>query len=677
MRLAIIRQRYTPYGGAERFVEGALEALLERGIAISLYTRQWPQTRLQLIEPVICNPFYIGRLWRDWSFARAVCREVTRKAPDLVQSHERLLCCDVYRAGDGVHRVWLDERLRDASAFERWRIESNLYHRYVLEMERRLFASPWLRAVICNSKMVRNEIRERFGVPEDKLPVIYNAVDSDVFSPALRQHRAAMREKLGVADDATVFLLVGSGYARKGVATAIAALSRLPGDTYLFVVGRDKSRWHYKRVAQQLGVAHRVVLVGAQDDPRPFFGAADAFVLPTRYDPCPNAALEAMACGLPVVTSTKCGAAELVSEHDAGFVCDARDVDALARHMMTLTARDAREALGARAREVVLPLTPAAMTLQMVLLYRDLLAAAYAAKTPKASKPADLLRYNRGHFFDAPAAALAGSIGVLQSDPLPAPVALRSTVLVGVRAGHRGHGHRRCRRRAHGVHGDADHPEAAESRSGDDTAAASRRGRGVPAAWDGLVHVRIRHGVDRSPRRFRSAKGNDRSAAVASHAVLRRAVVGAPHLEVHLRCLPARCRELVGHHHRGAQRADHHRKRRATAVAELAADAGRHRPAADGRRGDALFQPKASPHGARRAAAHGIDHPRARGDHRQRARGENLRWTSVREGPRGRRREQAATVDEQAIVRERGELAAVAVRRRVRGRLCRLHRAQA
>ena len=60
MRLAIVRQRYTPYGGAERFVEGALEALLERGIAISLYTRQWPQTRLQLIEPIVCNPFYIG-----------------------------------------------------------------------------------------------------------------------------------------------------------------------------------------------------------------------------------------------------------------------------------------------------------------------------------------------------------------------------------------------------------------------------------------------------------------------------------------------------------------------------------------------------------------------------------------------------------------------------------------
>jgi UDP-glucose:(heptosyl)LPS alpha-1,3-glucosyltransferase len=379
MRLAIIRQRYTPYGGAERFVEAALEALLERGIAISLYTRRWPETRLQLIEPILCNPLYIGRLWRDWSFARAVCRRIAKQPPELVQSHERLLCCDVYRAGDGVHAVWLEERLRDASGLARRFVEWSPYHRYIVDIERRLFASPALRAVICNSKMVRDEIRDRFGLPENRLHVIYNAVDSENFSPQLKDQGAAIRGKLGVPETATVFLLVGSGYARKGVATAIAALARLPGDTYLFVVGRDKARQRYKRLAGQLGVANRVALLGAKDDVRPFYGAADAFVLPTLYDPCPNAALEAMACGLPVITSTKSGAAELVLEHDAGFVCPSRDVDSLAWHMMTLTDAGARAALGSRAREAVLPLTPDAMTLQLVLLYRDLLAAAYAA----------------------------------------------------------------------------------------------------------------------------------------------------------------------------------------------------------------------------------------------------------------------------------------------------------
>lgn len=393
MRLAIIRQRYTPYGGAERFVEAALEALLERGIAISLYTREWPSTKLQLIEPVLCDPFHIGRLWRDRSFARAVCRAVKKKAPELVQSHERLLCCDVYRGGDGVHQVWLEERLRGASVWQRWATRWSPYHRYVLDIERRLFASPWLRAVICNSKMVRSEIQERFGMPEAKLPVIYNAVDSDAFSPALKHHRGAVRAKLGIPETATVYLLVGSGYARKGVAAAIEAMTQLPDNTFLLVVGRDKSRRSYRRLAHSRGVAGRVMLAGAQDDPKPFFGAADAFVLPSLYDPCPNAALEAMACGLPVVTSTKSGAAELVTEFNAGFVCASHDVDALAGHMRALLDEPTRTAMGARAREAVLPLTPDAMTLQLVLLYRDLLAAAYAAKTepqPKAVPPAAL-----------------------------------------------------------------------------------------------------------------------------------------------------------------------------------------------------------------------------------------------------------------------------------------------
>ena len=119
MRLAIIRQRYAPAAGAERFFEGALEALLERNVAISLYTRSWPQTKLQLIEPVICDPWYAGSFLREWGFARSACRAISRSKANLVESHERLLCCDIYRARDGVHAVWLEERLKGASMLER------------------------------------------------------------------------------------------------------------------------------------------------------------------------------------------------------------------------------------------------------------------------------------------------------------------------------------------------------------------------------------------------------------------------------------------------------------------------------------------------------------------------------------------------------------------------------
>jgi UDP-glucose:(heptosyl)LPS alpha-1,3-glucosyltransferase len=110
VRLAIIRQRYTPQGGAERFLEGALEALLERNVAITLYTREWPQTKLQLIEPSIVNPYYLGRLWRDAGFSRAVTKEIMRGRYNLVQSHELVLTCDIYRPAEGIHATWLEER---------------------------------------------------------------------------------------------------------------------------------------------------------------------------------------------------------------------------------------------------------------------------------------------------------------------------------------------------------------------------------------------------------------------------------------------------------------------------------------------------------------------------------------------------------------------------------------
>jgi UDP-glucose:(heptosyl)LPS alpha-1,3-glucosyltransferase len=122
-------------------------------------------------------------------------------------------------------------------------------------------------------------------------------------------------------------------------------------------------------------VGARVTQVEPGDDLRPYFGAADAFVLPAIYDPWPLVALEAMACGLPVLASTKSGAADLVVEHGAGFAVPSADVPALAAAMTSLLDVPTRATLGANARSAVRPFSPAAVALQLVLLYRDLFAA--------------------------------------------------------------------------------------------------------------------------------------------------------------------------------------------------------------------------------------------------------------------------------------------------------------
>ena len=373
MRLGIVRQRYTPFGGAERFVERAIDALIDRGVQVRVYTRKWPAARKGGIEPVICNPFYAGSLWRDASFAGAVRAALARDRPDIVQSHERIEGCDVFRAGDGVHRAWLEERMRCGGRAERARIAANPYHRYIQDAEARMFESASLKAVICISQMVRDDVRRHFALPEDRLHVIYNAVDPREFSPAVRGNRAATRAGLGLADGHVAFLLVGSGYARKGVATAIRALARLPAEARLVVVGKDKSPARYRRLAQRQGVAARVVFAGPQQDVRAFLGAADAFVLPTLYDPLSNAVLEALACGLPVVTGKRCGAGELVIAHGAGWTCDALDDAAFADRMRSLLDPEERSRRAAAAVAAVATLTPENMTRRMLDLYGALL----------------------------------------------------------------------------------------------------------------------------------------------------------------------------------------------------------------------------------------------------------------------------------------------------------------
>jgi len=375
MRIAVVRQRYNPYGGAERFVARALAALAKQGAEMTVVAREWREGQAGAdLRTLKVDPFYVGRLWRDRSFARAVCARLATEQFDIVQSHERLPCCDVYRAGDGVHRQWLENRARAAGALARLADRLSPYHRYVLDAEARLFASPRLKAVICNSRMVREEIRKWFDLPEEKLHVVYNGVDLDAFVPELREaHRARVRAELGVPETAKVFLHVGSGFARKGVGTVIAALSRLADrGARLFVVGADRAAGAMRAAAARAGVAERVHFAGGQDDVKPWYGAADCFVLATLYDPFPNAALEALASGLPAIVSRQCGAAELVKEGATGRVVDALDVDALARAMDDIAGR-ATDDMREDARASVTHLGLDAMGERMVALYRTLL----------------------------------------------------------------------------------------------------------------------------------------------------------------------------------------------------------------------------------------------------------------------------------------------------------------
>lgn len=369
LRIALVRQKYRVDGGGERIVSALMSVLQEQGHDVTLITRRWDGDGASVIR---CNPPRLGRVLREWWFARAVTRAVCDHHFDMVQSHERIPGCQVYRAGDGVHREWLRQRKRTLSTLSRWWLDASPYHHYVKHAERALFENPNLQLVICNSRMVMQEIVDHFRVDASKLRLVYNGVDTEKYHPRLRSQRAAIRTELGIPDEATAFLFVGSGFERKGLIQAMKALSDVPG-AHLMVVGKDKASGRFQRRAQQSRLASRVHILGVQEDVGPYYGAADAMVLPTLYDAFPNVVLEAMAAGLPVITSAKCGGAELLQEGLSGYVCDALDQRALVRAMQRLTDKAHSEHAGVEARRVVEPLTLAAMRDRLIEIYQEVL----------------------------------------------------------------------------------------------------------------------------------------------------------------------------------------------------------------------------------------------------------------------------------------------------------------
>jgi UDP-glucose:(heptosyl)LPS alpha-1,3-glucosyltransferase len=371
LRLAIVRQKYRPDGGAERFISRALEALDNEQLDLNIITRSWQGTPNPAWHLHICNPAKLGRISRERGFARAARECWQREKFDIVQSHERIAGCDIFRAGDGVHRVWLEQRARIVSSWQRLSANLSPYHRYVLQAEAEMFNAPSLKAVICNSEMVKQDILRHFTLDASKIHVIHNAIDSQRFQPASEAMRHASRQQLNLPHDATVMIYVGSGFERKGLKAAIEAVAK--SDRYLIVVGQDKQLSRYQQWANQLNCLDRLRFVGVQQDVQPFYHAADALLLPTLYDPFPNVVLEAMACGLAVITSTGCGGAEFITAGQEGFVCDALDINALNEAVIATPALSNNSAMGDAARRRIEPYSPQRLAQALTSLYQQVL----------------------------------------------------------------------------------------------------------------------------------------------------------------------------------------------------------------------------------------------------------------------------------------------------------------
>jgi UDP-glucose:(heptosyl)LPS alpha-1,3-glucosyltransferase len=340
MRILVVARPFVFHGGVERATAGFVAALVARGHDVHLLSPPGQAPVPGVTRHTLALPPLPGAA-RLLALPVAVRLAVRRAAWDVVQSHERTLSQDVYRAGEGCHGAYLEA----VPARGRRRA---LYHRVLLALERRVFAqTPEIAAI---SRRGAAEIVRRHGVPASRLTVVYNGVDLARFHPDGRaRHRAGARAEAGLPDDAWAVLFAGSGFERKGLATAVEGLAAFRHrPARLLVVGKGDPD-PYRRLAERLGVADRIVWLGPRPDVERWYAAADAVVLPTLYEPFGNVHLEALASGVPVVTTTAAGGAEVVGP-ECGAVVSPGDARAVADALRRLRGGDhARLAAAARA----------------------------------------------------------------------------------------------------------------------------------------------------------------------------------------------------------------------------------------------------------------------------------------------------------------------------------------
>ena len=317
LRIAFVRRGYSPSGGAEAYLKRAADGIAKAGHEVLLVsTKEWPEDQ-----------------WSFGSMKRLGATTVIGFADELEQirpeldcdvlySLERVWSCDIYRAGDGVHRAWLARRRKFEVPLKQFVRSASRKHRDLLQLEESLFEKRKAGRVIAASQMVVNEVVDHYGYPMERIDLVRNGIPLNrfQFEPALREES---RSQLKLQPDQIVLFFAGSGWERKGLLFAIEAMALCKNPKMLLLVAGRGDKTPYKTTRLRFWREDPVQFLGEVADLAPVYAAADIFILPTIYDPFSNACLEALASGLPVITTRSNGFSEIIEEGVHGSIVDA------------------------------------------------------------------------------------------------------------------------------------------------------------------------------------------------------------------------------------------------------------------------------------------------------------------------------------------------------------------
>lgn len=361
IRIIQVVRGFGPAGGASgvayelhrRFLEAGADARVIAGKLDGIAGP--PDERVELVAPSVVALERSRQPWRRLALpltttafglaagARLRARESEGQRP-LVISHGDYIGGDVLVL-HSVHAAALREAWDSGSR----RFLLNPLHPWLLLRNRLTYRLGRHRRIVVVGSRLVSELERWHGVSGDRVVYIPNGIDVERFHPSHRKNRPRILADLGIDPDSPVILFAGHEFERKGLDLAIRALARAAAPARLLVVGDDDPA-RYRALADGLGVSERVTFAGRREDMPDLYGAADAFLLPSRYESFALVCIEALATGVPVVAPRIGGVEDYVIDSANGFLVE-READPIARALDRLLGDPAlRSTMSAAAR---------------------------------------------------------------------------------------------------------------------------------------------------------------------------------------------------------------------------------------------------------------------------------------------------------------------------------------
>jgi UDP-glucose:(heptosyl)LPS alpha-1,3-glucosyltransferase len=312
-KIYLIREKSSKFGGAEVYLSRLSKALGDNGIEHQIVNSIFPKFLPSWLRIILFN-----------------LQACLTKKNKLYFSLERIVCPDVYRAGDGVHKVFLTVESKS---------KLNPLHPVYLFLEKRCFNNA--KRIIANSHMIKDEIVNAYDINPEKIDVVYNGVASKMVDYQGSFNR--LSKEFNIERNTPILLYVGSGFKRKGVEEFLEIIAKLKTENIqVFIIGKEKNLEYYKQLSKDLRIDKKVIFTGPRSDVDDFYIISDIFLFPTRYEPFSDVLLEAMSFENAVFTTKQNGAHEILE--DEYIMSNSRDfsvagkIDALLEDVEALSA---------------------------------------------------------------------------------------------------------------------------------------------------------------------------------------------------------------------------------------------------------------------------------------------------------------------------------------------------